>query len=190
MFGWKNIEYFATAPTVDNDTKFINDKYVLHGNVDLNFDHTHDSDDDDHDHKEYIYNDLKKNYGNDNVDWSQINTSFHEISGNIIFHGDKNLDIHHVHDIRDDNYKTHSHKSFLSGRLKKAVELKDNANEARENANEARENAEEARKNAVDSRDNALLTSFANKDGPINLAKQQNEYMRLRFSTKQSQYEY
>lgn len=175
MFGWKNIEYFTT-PTVDNDTEYKDNKYVFHGNVDLNFDHNHESDDEEHDHKEYIYNDLKKDYDNSNVDWSQIDTSFNEISGNFIFHGDENLDIHHVHDIRDVNYEPHSHKSFLSGRVTSAT-------------NQYR-TAVDDRDNALESRDNALETSFANKDGPINLAKQQNEYMRRRFSTKQSQYEY
>lgn len=168
MFGWKNIEYFTT--------EYKDNKYVFHGNVDLNFDHPHESDDEEHDHKKYIYNDLKKDYGNRNVNWDEVKTSFNENSGNIIFHGDENLDIHHVHDIRDDNYTSHNHKSFLSERLKSATK-------------QFRE-AVESRDNAVESRDNAVLTSFAKKDGTINLAKQQNEYMRRRFSTKQSQYEY
>ena len=171
MFGLKNIEYFTTT-IYDKANK----RYVFHGNADLNYDHEHESDDEIHDHNKDIYNELKKIYGNDNVDWSATKTSFDEINENIIFHGDENLDIHHVHDINDLNYKQHSHKSFLSERLKSATKQYREANDEKYNA--------------VESRDNALLTSFANKDGPINLAKQQNEYMRRRFSTKQSQYEY
>ena len=95
------------------------------------------------------------------LDWDADYTEYDDTKNKYIFHGDEKLNFHHKHDERDSDYEDHKHIDTVSSTLRDTI----------------------TEKNA------ALQSGFYNKN-IIELAKQQNEYMRRRFSTKQSQYEY